>query len=125
VKLTPFGYIKGPYYTYQITYWSGLDRTVLTPIYVGRGRGMRARSYFRMFGRRRADRWHYPTTHNKDLNSFMGALRRRYGFGVGIIAHDHGWDLAACKQHEKDLVRQFGRVGVHPNGTLLNRNSGG
>jgi hypothetical protein len=24
-----------------------------------------------MFGRRRADRWHYPTTHNKDLNSHV------------------------------------------------------
>ena len=124
MKLTPFGYIKGPFYTYELTQWTGPDRTILQPIYVGRGRGWRAKTYFRIRGRRGQDLYHAPKTHNVELSALMAAVRKR-GFGVGIIAHDHGNDFAACKRHEKELIRRYGRVGVHRDGSLLNRNNGG
>ncbi len=121
---TPFGYIAGPFYTYEIRHWIEPDRTEQQVIYVGRGRGRRARVYYRFVDRAGNNRYHNPKGHNPGLDAAIAAVRAA-GCEIMVIAQDHGSDLVACKAHEKKLVRKYGRIGVHSGGTLHNRNAGG
>lgn len=121
----PFAYISGPYYTYEVTKWSGPNRTILECIYVGRGKGRRGMAYYRL-GRSSkglSHRYFNPKGHNPGLDAEIAAIRA-LGHDIGIVAHDHGHDLAACRLHEKRLIAKHGRRDKGT-GTLYNRNRGG
>ncbi len=119
----PFGYITGPYYTYEIFAWVGPRRNRMEFMYVGRGRKGRAKTYYRLSKRKGVDRYLNPKTHNSKLDAAMASIRET-GCEPGIIAHDHGADLAACKRHEQELISKHGRRD-QGTGTLYNRNRGG
>lgn len=121
----PFGYISGPYYTYEVTKWAGLNRTVMEFIYVGRGKGRRGLAYYRLgrLGKGLSHRYFDPKGHNPGLDAEIKAIRA-LGHDIGIIAHDHGNNLAACRLHEKQLIAKHGRRDKGT-GTLYNRNGGG
>ena len=120
---TPFGYIKGPFYTYEIMAWLGPNFSKLETIYVGRGRQSRAMAYYRLQIRKGIDRYSAPRGHNPGLDAAIAAVRAS-GREISIIAHDHGMNLAACKKHEKQLISKYGRrhLGTGP---LFNLNCGG
>ena len=124
MSLTPFGYIKGPHYTYEITAWTGETFARLETIYVGRGRGRRALAYYRLTRRRGVDRYYDPKGHNPGLDAAIKAVRKDDLREIGIIAHDHGWSLVGSKRDEKRLIRKHGRRDLG-NGTLFNRYWGG
>ncbi len=111
----PFGYITGPHYVYVIGTWVGSE---IVPIYVGRGRGDRAKNYFRVRGN-----YLLPKTHNPGLNMKMAEIRKR-GQELTINAEDFGSSLFGAKQREKELIAKHGRIDKGT-GTLFNRNSGG
>ncbi len=121
---TPFGYIKGPFYTYEIRHWIEPDRTEQRVIYVGRGRNRRAKVYYRFFDRAGNDRYHNPKGHNPGLDRAIAAVRAT-GLEVMVMAHEHGSNYEACKAHEKELIAKYGRIDRHSWGTLYNRNAGG
>ncbi len=116
----PFGYIKGPFYTYIISRWVG---SKLEPIYVGRGRGYRAKVYYKLRKKESVDRYRNPKSHNLILDAFI-ANERSVGRDVAINAKDHGDDLQAARDCEKFLIKKYGRLDLGT-GTLANRNSGG
>jgi len=120
---TPFGYITGPYYTYEISAWVGLGRDRLEVWYVGRGRKGRAKAYYRLSKRKGVDRYLNPKSHNSELDAAMASVRQM-GCEPVIFAYDHKSDLAACKRHEQYLIRKHGRRD-QGTGTLYNRNGGG
>ena len=116
----PFGYIKGPFYTYVISRWVG---TKLEPIYVGRGRGYRAKIYYKLRKVKSVDRYLKPKSHNQILDDLI-AVERSIGREVSIIAYEHGCDLESAKKDEKTLIKVHGRLDLGT-GTLTNRNCGG
>lgn len=129
--LTPFGYITGPYYVYVISRWVG---SVLEPIYVGRGKGRRAKAYYKLGqGKGRPPKNQFktldfrkylqPETHNADLNKVIAEVRRD-GREVSIVAHDCYDSKERAQALEKELIKQYGRRDLKT-GTLLNGNDGG
>jgi hypothetical protein len=122
-RRTPFGFIEGPYYTYEIYRWVGPRFTEREFIYVGRGKGWRAKTYYRFLSRTGVNRYAAPKTHNPELDAVVAAVRAT-GRDIGIVAHDHGWNRAAAKRHEKALIAKHGCRRTNT-GTLFNKNAGG
>ncbi|MBF0372928.1 MAG: hypothetical protein HQL39_05855 [Alphaproteobacteria bacterium] len=129
--LTPFEYITGPFYVYVISKWIGSN---MEPIYVGRGKGFRAKAYYKLgqgkgrpsknkFKARNAAKYLEPETHNDELNKVIAQIRRK-GMEVFILAHDCFSSKEQAQLLEKALIRQYGRRNLST-GTLLNRNNGG
>lgn len=114
IARVPFSYISGPYYVYIIYAWVG---SVLEPIYVGRGKGRRGKSYYNI--KRHAE----APTHNRGLTARIADVRSR-GQDVPIIAHDCGNSLSRAKRKEKRYIAKFGRQDKGT-GTLYNKNRGG
>lgn len=100
----PFGYIKGPFYIYIISRWVG---SKLEPIYVGRGRGYRAKTYYKLRKKGPIDPYLMPKSHNQILDELI-ATERASGRDVAINAIDHGCDLKAAKNHEKNSLKNTG-----------------
>ncbi len=121
--LTPFAYIAGPFYVYTIS--APIPGGEFEPIYVGRGRGRRATTYYRLgfSGQALSPRYLAPKTHNPGLDARVAAVRGA-GQEVSIIAEDCGNSLGAAKILEKALIRRYGRRHLGT-GTLYNRRSGG
>jgi hypothetical protein len=111
---TPFGYIAGPHYVYVIYAW--VKNMILEPIYVGRGRGWRARTYYNL-------RRYLVPSHNLGLNARLAKIRQA-GQDAPIFTHDCGGDLRRAKSLEKWLIRKHGRLDLRT-GSLYNRNAGG
>ena len=122
-RRTPFGYIEGPYYTYEINMWVDGNPRRLEIIYVGRGTGWRAKTYYRYFTRTGLNRYAAPRTHNPELDARVTEVRAT-GREVGIFAYDHGRNKAASRVHEKQLIAKYGRRDLGT-GTLFNKNNGG
>jgi hypothetical protein len=120
-KATPFGYIDGPYYVYTITYYDGNGNYI--PIYVGRGKGRRAATYYKIRDFSSSGNYFNPNSHNKALNAKVAEIRRD-GREVGIHAIDCKDSKQKCQALEMELVGQYGRVDKGT-GTLYNRNGGG
>ena len=118
-QLTPFPYINGPFYVYELCVWEG-DKIV--PKYVGRGRGYRAKYYFRYLTRD-FRRYFSAPTHNPGLTRLISELRARRK-EIMPFAYDCGSSLQAAKSLEKHLIRKHGRLD-QDKGPLLNRNAGG
>lgn len=115
--MTPFGYVKGPYYVYVIRAW---EEAAFVPIYVGRGAGRRAKAYYKL---RTAENYSNPKTHNVRLNERIAEVRKT-GREIGIFAHDCGSDKRKSQQLEREIIRGYGRLDKN-NGSLYNRNWGG
>lgn len=118
--LTPFSYVAGPFYTYELSFWVPPDKTRQEVIYVGKGRGRRAKVYYRFGGREGSNRYHNPKGHNPGLDAKIRSIRQSGG-EVLIMAFDHGADKVACHQDERRRIRHHGRRGITPGGTLYNR----
>src|SRR4051794_35970314 len=112
---TPFGYITGPFYTYELRYWVPPDKDRQEVFYVGKGRRWRAKAYYRFRGRDGSNRYHNPRGHNPGLDAKIKEIRER-GDEVIIIAFDHFSDSAACHRDERRRIRRYGRLGVTPGG---------
>lgn len=122
-RVTPFGYIQGPYYIYEINRPADRDGAGWEVIYVGRGKGRRALAYYRLREGSGVNRYHVPKGHNLGLDATIAAVRQS-GREIGIFAYDHGDSLDAAKRHEKELIQTHGRRDLG-RGTLFNRNWGG
>ena len=112
--MTPFEYIRGPFYVYILQEWVGSQ---LVPFYVGRGRKRRAKSYYNR------KRYLEAPTHNPDVTRRVRKIRS-CGKEVAIIASDCGGFLEYAKSLERALISEYGRL-ENGTGTLLNRNGGG
>ncbi|GLR81407.1 hypothetical protein HUE56_15120 [Azospirillum oryzae] len=110
----PFSYITGPFYVYWL-----VDPRTNDTIYVGRGRGRRARSYYNMASN---EKYLLPS-HNGQLNQWISEIRST-GMEVGIFAKDCFSNKKMMQKLEKDLIKQHGRFDKGT-GTLANRNNGG
>jgi len=122
-KTTPFGYVVGPYYTYELTMWVEGSPGHTEVIYVGRGTGWRAKTYYRLRSRRGLAPYASPKTHNVSLDALTAGVRAE-GREIGVFAYDHGHNKTAARMHEKALIARHGRRDLGT-GTLCNRNSGG
>jgi hypothetical protein len=117
---TPFSYVTGPFYTYELSYWVPPDKTRIEVIYVGKGRGHRAKVYYRFRARDGSNRYNNPRGHNPELDEKIKQIRAAGG-EVLIHGFDHLNDSAACHADERRRIRLHGRIGITPGGTLYNR----
>lgn len=108
------------FYIYIISRWVG---NKLEPIYVGRGRRYRAKSYYKLPKNGSTGRYLNPKSHNPKLDELI-AYERSIGREVAINAVYESNDLQAVKSCEKSFIKQYGRIDLGT-GTLANRNSGG
>lgn len=110
-RTTPFAYINTLFYVYTIY---EITAAGLVPIYVGRGKAGRARSYYRVYGR-----YLRPNTHNKALNAALTRIRT-VNRQEAVVLADECVTLQDARDREAALIAQYGRLHLGT-GTLCNR----
>lgn len=111
----PFKDVVGPFYIYRL-----VDPRTGKTIYVGRGTGRRAKTYYTMASMEK----YLNPSHNKQLNAWISEIRS-CGMEVGIYSEDFKTDKKGMQAREKELIKEYGRHDKGAGGSLANRNNGG